>query len=87
MLCVCVVDVIDVVFSVCIVRRAGVGALSESHHHVAKPCFFSFATQFFAVSLNLLGSSKVQGYARREHRSIRLVVSGPCPHSHVVSPS
>ena len=51
MLCVCVVDVMDVVFSVCIVRRGAVGARAWGvrvfrHAYVVCVCLVCFLWQF-----------------------------------------
>ena len=48
MLCVCVVDVMDVVFSVCIVRREAVGARvwEVCHAYVVCVCLVCILWQF-----------------------------------------
>ena len=48
---------------------------------------FHLSRHFFAVSLNLLGSSNEQGCARRVHCIMYAVFSVARPHSQVVSPS
>ena len=65
----------------------GVSVFSNHHHRsVIKP-FLNSSVHCFPTSLNIIRSSKEQGYESWEHCNMCAMVSSALPPAHVVSPA